>query len=343
MLSRKLGKRALLWGALAQNLPDIDTVAALWLPPYQNVIVHRGFTHSVLFALVVALLLAVGASRWQQDKKISWGSFFIFFLLQFLVHDLLDTFNAYGTGLLEPFSHERFAFHLLYVADPLLTIWPAASVLGLVLLKNQSAYRWRWVLAGLLPVVLYISYAAYNKSNISKQVQISLAKQQIRPTKFFVTPTPFNNWLWYAVAATDSGYYVAHRSVFWPEESPTSFQFYPQNRQLLAAAVNQKEVQSLLQFADGYYTLQRWNEDTLAFNVLRFGQMSGWQEAQARFAFHYFLTPPEADNTLVMQRGRLNGWTPETVQNMLRYIFTAPDERNRRGQQLDGKKTNMPN
>lgn len=327
MLTRKLGKRALLWGAVAANIPDIDVVAALWLPPYQNLLVHRGFTHSFLFALLLALVLAVLAGKWQKEREIHWSHFFAFFLIQFLTHDLLDTCNAYGTGLLEPFSQERFTFHLLYVADPLFTLWPCLGVAGLLLLRRINPARGRWVLIGLVPAVFYLGYAGFNKNHIKTHVTAALKQKQISAQRLFVTPTPFNNWLWYAVAATDSGYYVSNRSVFWPADYQTDFQFYPKQQQLLNPVQNQQEVQELKNFAeDGFYTVERWGGDTLVFNVLRFGQMGGWQNTKARFAFHYFLSPPEADNKLVMQRGRLKGWSSETIQRMLKYIFVVPKQ-----------------
>ena len=41
MLGKKLGKKAMLIGAIAQSLPDIDFVAALWLGPAENLLAHR--------------------------------------------------------------------------------------------------------------------------------------------------------------------------------------------------------------------------------------------------------------------------------------------------------------
>ncbi|RNI26968.1 metal-dependent hydrolase [Rufibacter latericius] len=325
MLSRKLGKRALLWGAVAQNLPDIDVVAALWLPPSENVLVHRGGTHSFLFALVAAALLAFLARKWYKDRQIPWGQFFLFFTVQLFVHDLLDTCNAYGTGLLEPFSHERFSFHLLYVADPLFTLWPCLGLIALLMQKITKPARWRWALAGLIPAGLYLIFAMYNQSKVSNQIEASLTRQQLSHTRYFVTPTPFNTLLWYAVAATDEGYYVGHRSVLAPKEMATKFTYFPRNQHLLTSAVSKEEVQELIRVAKGYHTVERWN-DTLVFNVLRYGQILGWQNPRGKFTFHYFLSPPGVDNKQVMQRGRVKGWTRETIDNMFRAIFVKPEE-----------------
>jgi inner membrane protein len=55
---KKLGKQAMLWGALANNLPDIDVVAELWMDQPHTLLAHRGFTHSFLFVLIFTPMLA---------------------------------------------------------------------------------------------------------------------------------------------------------------------------------------------------------------------------------------------------------------------------------------------
>ena len=63
MAGRKLGKKALLIGAVANSLPDIDFVASFWLPTAQDVWAHRGITHSLLFIAVVTPILTWLATR----------------------------------------------------------------------------------------------------------------------------------------------------------------------------------------------------------------------------------------------------------------------------------------
>lgn len=326
MLSRRLGKRALLLGAVAQNLPDVDTVAALWLPASENLLVHRGITHSVLFAVLVAALLSAVAGRWSRTKQVPWQQWLAFFLVQFLVHDLIDTCNAYGTGLLEPFSQERFSVHLLFVADPLFTLWPSLALVVLALGKYVRAVRVKWALAGLVPSVLYLGCAFWNKVQVQDQVNAALAQQQVKAEELLITPTPFNSWLWFVAAKAGNGYHIGHQSALWKEGESGRFTYYPQGRELLTVAHDPQEVQHLLQFADDFYLVNQ-HQDTLVFNVLRFGQMQGWQNPEATFTFHYYLRPEGIDNQLVMQRGRMKGWSTKTVRQMLRAIFVEPADR----------------
>src|ERR1700742_3128330 len=94
---RKLGKRAMFLGAVANSLPDIDFLASIWLPTAKDVWAHRGITHSFLFVLVVTPLLAWLATKWWPRSGITRRRWMFFFGLQLFLHIFLDAFNAYGT------------------------------------------------------------------------------------------------------------------------------------------------------------------------------------------------------------------------------------------------------
>ena len=79
-----------------------------------------------------------------------------------------------------------------------------------------------------------------------------------------------------------------------------------------------EDVRELMRFSQGYYTAEQW-KDTLVFNDLRFGQMRGWENGQARFVFHYYLQRP-GDNEVILQRGRFAGWNRETIRVFIRKI-----------------------
>lgn len=70
----------------------------------------------------------------------------------------------------------------------------------------------------------------------------------------------------------------------------------------------------MLRFANNYYTVVHVG-DTLVINVLRFGQIFGWQNLKARFAFQYN-QKRSYDNSLVVQRGRFKGWNRKTLIEM---------------------------
>lgn len=60
---RRLGNKAMLWGALAGTIPDLDVISNLWMADIEALAFHRGITHSILFSVTMPLLLAA-LSRW---------------------------------------------------------------------------------------------------------------------------------------------------------------------------------------------------------------------------------------------------------------------------------------
>jgi inner membrane protein len=94
-----------LYGGLAL-LPDLDVVGFRFGVPYESAWGHRGASHSLVFALGCACLLATVA--WRAGRPV-WRTF----LLGCLVvgsHGLLDTLTDGGLGaaLAWPFSPQRF-------------------------------------------------------------------------------------------------------------------------------------------------------------------------------------------------------------------------------------------
>ncbi len=312
---KQLGKKALVIGALAQNIPDIDILASFSLPVSADVLAHRGFTHSILFAILVTPILAWCSVKLFRQNEISFRKWALFWALQILIHIFIDAFNAYGTGWFEPFSHYRVSFNTMFVADPLFTLWPALAMAALLILKVTSKKRMSWVKAGLGLSGLYLVAGIGFKLFIDNAVHREIRDKCIAAEGYFTTPTPLNNLLWYVVVKTDSGYNTGYRSVF-DSRSNIDLYYVRRNDSLLKPDAGQKDVGQLLRFSRGYYTVDKWH-DTLVFNDLYFGEMLGWTGSQPRFVFHYFLTQPSG-NKLIVQRGRFAGWNKVTLTAFFR-------------------------
>ena len=103
-LKDKKTLRICLLGAV---LPDFDVIAFRFGIPYEAMLGHRGFTHSILFALVFAAFCLL----FYRGRPKKWRYFLLFFLSP-MSHALLDmlTNGGLGVGLFIPFSSERFFF-----------------------------------------------------------------------------------------------------------------------------------------------------------------------------------------------------------------------------------------
>lgn len=316
---KKLGKKAMLWGALANSIPDADFIASLWLTMDRNLLAHRGFTHSLLFMMLLSPLLAWAARRWHRQKNISYLAWLLFFSIQLAAHMFVDLFNNYGVGIFEPLNHRRYSFNTIYVFDPFFTLAPLVATIILLILQRNSPRRKFWYKLGMILPAVYLLYGSYNKWQADTTVRKILLKEQIEYNDYFTTPAPMNTWLWYVVAASDSGLYTGYRSVF-DSQDTMHLTYFSRNDSLLSTASTQEEkrrLDNLKRFSQGFYTIQHWH-DTLVFNDLRFGQVVGWHDPGEKFVFHYFLQ--HNDNTMAVQRGRFARWNSETFRSLLRRI-----------------------
>lgn len=59
VLGRKIGNRAMLWGAIAGTIPDLDVmIGSLFMNEINGLAFHRAITHSIFFAVFFSFLIA---------------------------------------------------------------------------------------------------------------------------------------------------------------------------------------------------------------------------------------------------------------------------------------------
>jgi inner membrane protein len=203
------------------------------------------------------------------------------------------------------------------VADPFFSVWPGIACIALLYLKGRIPQRRKWWRMGLVVSALYLMYCLINKVKIDADAKQYLWEHKINYSRYFTTPAPLQNWLWYIVAGNDKGYYTGFHSIF-DRNKRITFQYFPRNDSLLKPVSDHEDLHKLIRFSRQFYTVEKWS-DTLVFNDLRFGQIIGWQNPKARFVFYYFLQHPN-DNTLVVQRGRFEGWTWHTARTLINRI-----------------------
>ncbi|MBS1532260.1 MAG: metal-dependent hydrolase [Bacteroidetes bacterium] len=312
------GKGILFLGGLVQCLPDIDTVAGIFLPADRSLMIHRGITHSFFFAVIGGLALSLILYPLFKRKDLPFFSVFLLVLFQLTLHDLLDVCNAYGTGLLEPFSHERFSANLLFVADPLFSLGLIVAAIVLLVGHSANSYRLKWARAALLFSCCYVAYAGINKAIIDHRVSIMLQSRRIGFNDYFTTPAPLNSMLWYVAISSDSCYYTAYSSVFDSRARAIELETHPKNYAWLEFVPGKPSVQNFRDFAAGYYTISGSYRDPY-FNVLRFGQIQGWEEKNAPFVLSYPLAG-NGTQAISLQKGRLTGWNADAIRNYLRRI-----------------------
>ena len=92
-------------------IPDADVLGFQFGISYADMLGHRGFTHSILFAIIYAFSCLLFFLK--EEKKTKIKLFFLFFF-SIMSHGFLDmlTNGGLGVGLFIPWTEERYFFPL---------------------------------------------------------------------------------------------------------------------------------------------------------------------------------------------------------------------------------------
>lgn len=151
--------------ALASNFPDLDLFLSGRLPdPLGYLLNHRGHTHTVLWAIPQALLLACllwlawpAARRLLRSSRPARLGLALSTVAGFALHLLMDYTNSYGIHPWYPFDARWFYGDLVFIIEPL--FWVALGV-PLALIMRGRLPRLA-ALAGLLGVLLFFTARDY--------------------------------------------------------------------------------------------------------------------------------------------------------------------------------------
>ena len=141
-------------GAACAVIPDLDVIGFRFGVRYGDFWGHRGFTHSLVFAA----LLASGAALvtfWRGIAGIGPLSLWAYFFLATASHGLLDamTDGGLGVALFSPFSNRRYFFSWTPIRVSPIGVSNFFSSRGLAVL--QSELLWVWIPAIVLAVLAW--------------------------------------------------------------------------------------------------------------------------------------------------------------------------------------------
>jgi inner membrane protein len=148
VIESKHTKWLLIAAIFSTILPDFDVVTFRMGIPYSHSLGHRGFTHSMLFAILWALILMFALGR---KSKLIW---FSVIFLSTVSHGVLDamTSGGKGVGFLIPFNNNRFFFPFREIKVSPLGVSKFFSEWGLQVIFSEIKYI-------LLPCLLILLFS----------------------------------------------------------------------------------------------------------------------------------------------------------------------------------------
>ncbi|AZJ31506.1 inner membrane protein [Tenacibaculum mesophilum] len=283
VLGKKVGNKAMLYGAIAGTIPDLDVYVGKLFDTVTALEIHRGFTHSVFFAIVFGWIFGWLISLYEKNASTKEWALLMFW--GFITHPILDAHTTWGTQLFWPLDL-RLAFKNIFVIDPLYTLPFLVFLLMAMFQRKGTAKRTKYNNLGLIISSSYIAITLVIKGITYTKFSHALKEQGISYKEIETKPTPFNTILWSANVETDDAYLIGYYSFF--DTKPIEFYSYPKNHHLLDDYKNNVSIKRLIKITKGWYTISEKNS-LIYLNDLRFGLLSVAPNFQ-QFAFSFQIT-----------------------------------------------------
>lgn len=282
---KEIGKKSLVYGAVLGTIPDLDVLLNPFFDDVAKLAVHRAFSHSIFFSILLSLLAGKLLSKKYNSSYISWV--WACFLALF-THPLLDLCTTYGTRILYPLTKSYYSLNNVFVVDLFYTLPLLIAVIALWILKNKNPKRSKIINISLILSTGYLLWGLIVREIVYSKFETVLQEKNISYEKMTVTPTPFNTFLWNAVIKTKDGFYFSDYSIF-DKQMNTTFHFEKSENQLLPTLKNREDLEPFFNFAQGYELVKKEGELTKLY-VTKFGPMS-IDEKGAKFVFPLCIKP----------------------------------------------------
>ncbi len=140
----KMPARFWVLAVVCSLLPDIDVIGFRMGIRYSDPFGHRGFSHSLLFALSAAVLVTVAAFREDRVFSKRWWGYVLFFFFVGASHGVLDamTNGGYGVAFFSPFDRTRYflPWQPLHVSP--ISVRAFLSRRGLSIIVSELIFVW---------------------------------------------------------------------------------------------------------------------------------------------------------------------------------------------------------
>jgi inner membrane protein len=285
VLGRKVGNKAILWGAIAGTIPDLDVFVKFFVDELTATEMHRGFSHSIIFSLLFSPVLGWIASRIHKKEGVDWKGWMGLMFASLITHPLLDAHTNWGTTLFWPFEY-KVAYNNIFIIDPLYTIPFMVCIIWAMTLKRDNPKRKKINNIGIIISSSYMVFTLLAKGVGYYHFQQSLQKKNITYTRMITNPTPFNCILWSTLVETQDKYYVGYYSLLDGSRDADFFEI-DKNHEILGDLKNEDLVKRLIKLSQGWYLVVKEGDKTYV-NDMRFGQI-GMGDDPDSFVFSHEL------------------------------------------------------
>ena len=285
-IGKKIGNKAIVLGAIAGTIPDLDIVTRFFVDDLTASVMHRGFSHSLLFPFVAAPILAwVLKKIYSNYTDVSFNDWFKMFFLTIITHPLLDAQTTWGTQLFWPLEW-RVAVENIFIIDPIYTL-PFLTFLILTAFQDRlSKKRKLYNSLGLIISSAYLLLTLSFKGIAHYKIAKALEENNIEYKDINTRATYFNSILWSSQIELEDSYIFTYYSLF-DKSKPVFTKKFPKNHNMLQPFIDEKKIQQLIILSNGHYLMTKENNELIFWN-LKLG-IKGFDENASPYIWSYVI------------------------------------------------------
>ncbi len=253
ILRKKLGNKGMLWGALFGTLPDLDILAYPFLSFTEQLMWHRGFSHSILMTFIATFFFGWLLHQRYAKRGLTKARLSAFVFWAWATHILIDCFNTYGTQILEPFSHSRFSINNISIIDLFFTL---PIIIGLIYAAFKDRDSRKRILTGRIVAIWLVTYLCLSltvKHFANKEFEQRLADSNIPYSKMMTAPTFGNIFLWRMVAHDKDSFHVSYWSIFDQQSDTPKIRSFKQGHEIDEQFKDSEDFQTMIWFSHGWH------------------------------------------------------------------------------------------
>lgn len=311
---KEIGKKSLLIGAAVGTIPDLDVLLAPLFNDIEFLTVHRSFSHSIGFAILLSLLLGeiFHRSYQREQSRTKWQ---LAFFLAIFTHSLLDWCTTYGTKLISPINDHLFSLNSIHVFEPIYTgILLIGILVHLFKNKNHKVLRNALVLS-----TCYLVFGLISKNHAYHHFKSTLDEEKIAYDDILVSPTPLNSLLWHGIAKTKNGYHFATYSIF-DGTKEVDFQFVKSDNEIIDQVKGNRLIQYYLDYTQEYPLIESDNLGNTKIYAIKYGPINYFGEPEFVYPLSFNLNNLSEENIKIEYEGKQRG-PVKNYKNLLRRIF----------------------
>lgn len=131
-------------GIFCAVIPDADAIGFFMGVPYDSIFGHRGFTHSIFFAVLLSVFLSFLFFKTIGLFSKKWWAVVAFLFVATLSHPVLDAMTTGGLGVafFAPFDNHRYFFPWRVIQVSPIGVTQFFSEWGWRVIKSELVWVW---------------------------------------------------------------------------------------------------------------------------------------------------------------------------------------------------------